>query len=69
MNTRKETALYKIYVFNDAIPRSITGMYTGETASLSSNLSAVMSGEPQKYRSNERRTNEPRSIQTHRHNH
>ena len=50
--TRKETALYQVYVFNDAIPRSIMGMYTEEAASVSTSLSAVMLGVREKYRSN-----------------
>jgi hypothetical protein len=44
MNTRKETALYQVYFFNDAIPRSIMGMYTEEAASLRTSLSVVMLG-------------------------
>jgi len=31
--TGKETALYQVYVCNDAIPRSIMSMYTEEDAS------------------------------------
>jgi hypothetical protein len=50
--TRKETTMYQVYVFNDAIPRSIMGMYTDEAASPSHNLSAVMSGVKEKYSSN-----------------
>jgi hypothetical protein len=50
MNTRrKETTLYQVYVFNDAIQRSIMGMYTDEAVSPSHNLSAVMSGVKEEY--------------------
>jgi hypothetical protein len=59
--TRKENALYQVYAFNDAILRIIMGMYTEKAASLTSNLSAVMSGAREKYRSNKRRTNESRT--------
>jgi len=52
MNTaRKETALYQVYLFNDAIRRSIMGMHTEEGASLSNSFTAVMSGVREKYRS------------------
>ena len=54
----KGTALYQVYGSNDAIPRSIMGMYTEGAALLSSRLSAVISGVREKYRSNKRRTNE-----------
>jgi hypothetical protein len=35
---RKETALYEVYVFNDAIPRGIMARHTDELASFGSHV-------------------------------